>query len=70
MSDRNRNAQVFGRLAGLLMEIPPVAYVALTGRVPDWARVWICAWLVFWLVVTVCTATVAQSTDKSKAVRA
>jgi hypothetical protein len=51
---------VSGRLLGLALEIPPAAYVALTGSVPLWARIWIGVWLILWLTATVVQATRAQ----------
>lgn len=54
------NSRTAGRLIGLVLELPPIIYVALTGTVPGWARVWIWAWLTLWLLLTTVTATRAQ----------
>ena len=29
------------RLIGLALEIPPAAYIAVTGHAPAWARIWL-----------------------------
>ena len=49
------------RLFALAIEIPPVAYVAITGDVPGWIRGWLIGWLLLWLSVTVALATKAGS---------
>jgi hypothetical protein len=50
-------ASAGARLLGLALEIPPVAYVTLTGTLPGWARIWMAVWLSLWLLVTVVQAT-------------
>lgn len=52
-----KKVSVGARLFALAVEIPPVAYVALTGDVPVWVRTWLIGWLSLWLIVTVVTAT-------------
>lgn len=49
------------RLIGLILEIPPAAYVALTGHVPLWARIWLSVWLSLWLLTVVVQAIWAQT---------
>lgn len=41
---------------GALMEIPPTAYVAVTGEAPMWTRIWMGTWLSLWLLLTVANA--------------
>lgn len=41
------------RLTSLAIEIPPTAYVAITGNVPVWVRGWMIGWLSVWLLVMV-----------------
>lgn len=47
---------VAGRLIGLALEVPPIAYAALTGDLPAWARIWMSTWLSLWLILTVVQA--------------
>lgn len=49
-------AKSCGRLIGLSLEIPPAAYVTVTGHAPDWVRIWLAAWLSLWLLLTVIAA--------------
>lgn len=58
----NSGTHIAGRLIGLALEIPPAAYIAVTGHAPTWARVWLAAWLSLWLLFTVITAAAAQKT--------
>lgn len=58
-----KKPSVGARLFALAVEIPPVAYVALTGDVPVWVRTWLIGWLSLWMIVTVVTATKAGSTS-------
>jgi hypothetical protein len=48
---------VGARLFVLSLEMPPAAYVAVTGTVPLWARVWLGTWLSIWFLGTVVAAT-------------
>lgn len=59
-------SKVIARLIGLAMEIPPVAYVALTGQAPTWIRVWLLAWLTLWLVVVTVQAVNAQVSEAGR----
>jgi hypothetical protein len=54
---QSARSKTIGRLLGLALEIPPAAYIAITGHTPTWARVWLAVWLSFWLLVTVVTST-------------
>lgn len=47
-------------LIGLAVEIPPVAYAAVTGQLPGWARWWMVGWLSLWLLVNVVQAAHAR----------
>lgn len=40
----------------LLLELPPVVYVAASGTVPGWVRVWIWCWLALWALLTAVAA--------------
>lgn len=57
---RNRSKSA-GTLIGYALEIPPAAYIALSGQVPLWARIWLSVWLSLWLLFTVVTAVNAQT---------
>lgn len=48
--------RVASRLIGLALEVPPAAYIVLTGLVPVWARIWLASWLLLWLLATVVNA--------------
>ena len=50
------------RLIGLALEIPPAAYVAVTGHCAAWARILLAVWLSIWLLVTVIAAGNQQTT--------
>lgn len=54
-------SRAVGRLIGLTLEVPPVAYAAITGELPGWARIWMGVWLSLWLAFTVVAAAVTQS---------
>lgn len=56
-----KKPSVGARLFALVVEIPPVAYVALTGDVPVWVRTWLIGWLSLWLIMIVVAATKAGS---------
>lgn len=58
-----KKPSVGAQLTALAIEIPPVAYVAITGTVPVWIRSWLIGWLSVWLIVTVVTAINAGSTS-------
>ena len=51
-----RKTSTNARLLGLALEIPPAAYIAITGNTPTWARIWLASWLSLWLFVTVVSA--------------
>ena len=57
---RASRAAVFGRVLSLLLQVPPVAYVVLSGTVPGWVRIWLAVWLSVWLIATVVLAAKAQ----------
>lgn len=44
------------RLASVALEMPPAAYIAVTGHAPTWARIWLAVWLTVWLLMTVIAA--------------
>lgn len=48
--------RVVSRLIGLALEVPPAAYVVLTGHAPAWVRIWLGVWLALWLLATVINA--------------
>jgi hypothetical protein len=50
-----------GTLLGLVTEIPPAAYVLITGHAPTWIRIWFGVWLGLWLLFTVIVATDATT---------
>lgn len=56
-----KKPSVGARLTALAVEIPPVAYVAITGEVPVWIRSWLIGWLSVWLTVMVVAAVKAGS---------
>jgi hypothetical protein len=62
-SPARRGPSVGARLFILLVEIPPAAYVAVTGTVPTWVRVWLAAWLTLWAVVTLVAGVKAGARD-------
>jgi hypothetical protein len=51
-SRRSGQASLFG----IVLQVPPGAYIAVTGEVPLWARVWTGLWLSVWLAVTIIVA--------------
>jgi len=66
VQDSGSGSKVVGRLLGLVLEVPPAAYIALTGTVPLWARIWLCVWLSLWLLVTVVGAVKAQVSEAGR----
>ncbi len=62
MTTTRQKTSTGGRLLGLALEIPPAAYIAITGHTPLWARLWLAVWLSLWLLVTVVSAAKAQTT--------
>lgn len=62
---RRPKRNLTGRLIGLAMELPPAAYVALTGEAPAWVRIWFVTWLALWLAITVVVATKAQAEQQT-----
>lgn len=56
-----KKPSVGARLTALAIEIPPVAYIAITGEVPVWIRSWLIGWLSVWLTGMVVTAVKAGS---------
>lgn len=56
----SRGDEIFVRSLSLLLEIPPAAYVAVTGHAPTWIRIWMSAWLIVWLVFIVAQSLRAQ----------
>lgn len=55
-----RGEEISARILIIAMEIPPAAYVAVTGHVPNWIRVWMSVWLIFWTLSTVISSIKAQ----------
>ena len=53
---RSTGSKIAGHLIGLSLEMPAAAYIAVTGIVPTWARIWLATWLTIWLLSTVVTA--------------
>lgn len=51
------------KLFTVLLEIPPAAYVVMTGQAPVWARVWMASWLAVWMIATVILAAQNQGTS-------
>lgn len=51
-------------LLGTIIQMPPMAYVAITGRAPDWIRIWMIAFLGFWLLTLVVLASFNDSGGK------
>ncbi|GAA0704613.1 hypothetical protein GCM10010193_69510 [Kitasatospora atroaurantiaca] len=49
------------RLLAFATEIPPAAYVLITGHAPAWIRIWFGLWLGIWLLSTVATAADAMA---------
>lgn len=62
----SRRAQIFGRLLGLALEMPPAFYIAVTGHAPAWARIWLAVWLSIWALITVISATAKQATEAAR----
>ncbi|MET8766366.1 hypothetical protein [Streptomyces sp. NPDC004658] len=58
---RSTGRKIAGHLAALSLEMPPAAWIAVTGTVPAWARIWLASWLTIWLVSTVVTAAARQA---------
>lgn len=59
-------AKVAGRVIALGLELPPLAYVAASGTVPTWARVWIGGWLALWLLFTIVAAAKQQTSEATQ----
>lgn len=59
MNKKKTRAGVIGRLFGLALEVPPAAYMVMTGNAPLWARVWLGAFLSLWLLMTIVMGTLA-----------
>ncbi|MFG3051814.1 hypothetical protein ACGFZP_12815 [Kitasatospora sp. NPDC048239] len=45
---------------GVLIQVPPLAYITATGDAPMWCRIWIGAWLGLW-VLTIAAAAALNS---------
>lgn len=58
--------KVFIQLVALTLQLPPAAYIAVTGSVPLWARVWLWVWLSIWLLATVVQAVKTQATGAGR----
>lgn len=56
MNPKSPEAKSCARLIGLVLEMPPAFYIAITGHAPAWARIWLAVWLSLWLLVTVIAA--------------
>lgn len=54
-------ASTGARLLALATEVPPAAYVVLTGHAPTWIRIWFGFWLAVWLLSTVTIAATAMA---------
>ncbi|MCX3059601.1 hypothetical protein [Streptomyces beihaiensis] len=65
MTHSSTRAKTAGRLVGFAVEMPPLAYVALTGRAPGWVRAWLVACLAVWLVSVIVTAAVHEAQQSS-----
>ena len=61
MATRKKSSAVIGRLLGLALEVPPAAYVVITGEAPGWVRVWLATWLSIWLLSNVITSATAMA---------
>ncbi|MFD4394692.1 hypothetical protein [Kitasatospora sp. NPDC058478] len=40
----------------VMIQLPPTAYIAITGTAPTWARIWLTAYITAWLLATVAIA--------------
>lgn len=58
-----RKTPLASRFVVLFLEVPPAAYVAVSGHAPMWARLWLALWLSLWLVGTVALAANAQGSS-------
>lgn len=56
--------KIFIQLVALTLQLPPAAYIAITGTVPLWARIWLWVWLSMWLLATVVQAVRAQGGNR------
>lgn len=61
MADPKPSSAAVGYILGFVAQIPPMAYITITGTVPTWARIWTAAWLLLWLVGTVAKAGANQA---------
>lgn len=61
MATRKRSSVITGRLLGFALEVPPAAYIVVTGEAPGWIRVWLATWLGIWLLFNVITSAIAMS---------
>lgn len=64
MPDKGDTARTLIHYLGLVLEIPPAAYVAVTGQAPMWVRIWLTVWLSVWLLSTVSLAARARDTEQ------
>lgn len=55
MNVQNRTSGC-GAIGGVLIQIVPTGYVAITGHAPMWIRIWLATFLALWLLYTVAAA--------------